>query len=114
MTDAQFYNVMLLTAASQLLAIVFCAIAAFNKRLGKEVRELMILLWVVTTGLLPYLETGISTLFRGIMIISIVWGACTFAKYFRDDKRKNGFYIQLFITYIAGLGYLFAYLDRAM
>lgn len=114
MTDAQFYNVMLLTVASQLLAIVFCWVATFKKQLGKEVRELMMLLWLVSTILLPYLETGISTLFRGIMIISIVWGACTFARYFWDDKRKNGFYIQLFITYIAGLGYLFAYLDRAM
>lgn len=114
MTDAQFYNVMLLTGASQLLAIVFCWIGCFVPRLSKDLRELMMGLWIILAILVPYLDTGINTLFRGVMFCSIVWGACTFAKYFWDERRKRGFYIQLFITYIAFIGYLFAYWDRAM
>lgn len=112
MTDAQFYNVMVLTAASQVLAIVICWLGTNLKRMSDATREGCILIWLILTVFLPYLETGINWYFRGVMFLAIIWAACTFTKYFRDDRCKAVFYIQLFISYLAAVGYLLAALER--
>jgi hypothetical protein len=112
MTDAQFYNVMLLTTASQVLAILFCWAASFAQQLRKDLRELCMLLWLVTSSFLPYLDTGINGIFRVIMFMCLIVAAGIFAKYFWGPLRKRAFYIQLFISYIAAIGYLFAYWER--
>lgn len=112
MTDTQFYNVMFITGVSQVLALLFCWMACYIQRLGKDLRELLMLLWIISSIFLPYLSTGVNDICRGIMFVCLVWAACTFAKYFGDIRRRRAFYIQLFISYIAALGYLLAVMDR--
>lgn len=111
MTDTQFYNVMFITGVSQVLALIFCWLGTHLRNISDAARECCLVCWLILSMFLPYLNTGIDTIFRGIMFIALVWAACTFAKYFGDLRRRRAFYIQLFISYIAALGYLLAAMD---
>lgn len=112
MTEGQYINVMWIIGFGQVLAITAMAAVSFIPRLSKSSKEGLFIIWMVFTILMPYLDTGMSVVFRGALFIFIVTNGCLIAKHFYRSRYTIPFYIQLYITYIGACGLILEYLHR--